>query len=123
VELRLRIALSDAPSAHATVRSTLAVERAAAHLDAHFSEPIDVPRLAAMVDITQNYFARRFQERFGMTAQRYVLARRIEHARELLRHTDLAINRIASRVGFLDAQHFNKAFRRVTGMSPSKARG
>src|SRR5258708_6796885 len=61
-------------------RSAQAVERAAAHLDQRFSEPLDVPTLARSVRLTQNYLAHRFRAHYGMTLQRYLLARRIEHA-------------------------------------------
>jgi AraC-like DNA-binding protein len=43
-------------------------------------------------------------------------------AQNLLRSTDVPVGEIARRLGFLDAQHFNKRFRRVAGCSPSSFR-
>ena len=91
-------------------------------LQTRFTEPLCVADLADEVELTQNYLARRFRERFGMTIPHYVLVRRVEHARLLLADTNMPIHRIAQRVGLPDAQHFNKQFRHLTGISPSRYR-
>lgn len=100
-------------------RADRAVERAAAIIEQDLSRPVSVPDLARQVELSQNYLARRFRQRYGMTIPRYLLSRRIENARHLLLVTDLPIKRIAARVGLPDPQHFNKHFRKLTGKSPS----
>ena len=72
--------------------------------------------------MTQNYLARMFRKRFGMTIPRYLLNRRIDYARHLLTTTNIPIHRVAARVGLPDPQHFNKQFRKLVGTSPSHAR-
>jgi transcriptional regulator GlxA family with amidase domain len=91
-------------------------------LDERFAEPWTVPQLAETVGMTQDHLARCFRQRMGMTIPRYLLQRRIAHARQLLAITDLPVNRIAARVGLPDAQHFNKQFRLLTGLSPTAIR-
>lgn len=91
-------------------------------LQTRFTEPLCVADLADEVELTQNYLARRFRERFGMTIPHYILMWRIEHARLLLADTNMPIHRIAQRVGLPDPQHFNKQFRHLTGVSPSRYR-
>jgi AraC-like DNA-binding protein len=91
-------------------------------MDQRFAEVWTVPQLAALVGVTQDALSRRFRERTGMTIPRYLLQRRIAHAQHLLEITDLPVKRIAERVGMPDAQHFNKQFRLVTGLSPTAAR-
>jgi AraC-like DNA-binding protein len=103
-------------------RSISAVERVAAIVHTRFTEPLTVPELADEVGMTQNYLARMFRQRFGMTIPRYLLNRRIEYARHLLTTTNIPIHRVAARVGLPDAQHFNKQFRKLVGTSPSQAR-
>jgi AraC-like DNA-binding protein len=103
-------------------RSDTAVERAATLLQSRLAEPLTVPQLAADVGLSQNYLARRFRQRFGMTIPHYLLSHRIEHAKHLLASTDIPIWRIAARVGIPDPQHFNKQFRRLNGVSPSAVR-
>jgi AraC-like DNA-binding protein len=103
-------------------RATAALDRLLALLDERFAEPWTVPQLAATVGLTQDHLARCFRQRLGMTIPRYLLQRRITHARQLLTITDLPVNRIAARVGLPDPQHFNKQFRLLTGLSPTAAR-
>jgi AraC-like DNA-binding protein len=103
-------------------RSLAAVERVAAVVHARFTEPLTMPELADEVGMTQNYLARIFRRRFGMTIPRYLLNRRIDYARHLLTTTNIPVHRVAARVGLPDAQHFNKQFRKLVGTSPSQAR-
>lgn len=103
-------------------RSAAALDRLLALLDDRFAETWTVPQLAETVGMTQDHLARCFRQRVGMTIPRYLLQRRITHARQLLAITDLPVHRIAERVGMPDPQHFNKQFRLLTGLSPSAAR-
>jgi AraC-like DNA-binding protein len=47
---------------------------------------------------------------------------RMRHAVAMLRDSDLSITEIALRLGYNDTAHFTRAFRRWTGMTPSKYR-
>jgi AraC-like DNA-binding protein len=114
--------ISHAGRPSATLHSDTAVHRAAEILNTRFTDELDVPALANEVALTQNYLARRFKQRFGMTIPRYLLTRRMQHAQLLLGTTNIPIQRIAQRVGMPDIQHFNKQFRRLAGMSPTAFR-
>ena len=59
------------------------MHRAAEILNTRFSDELNVPALADEVALTQNYLARRFKQRFGMTIPRYLLTRRMQHAQLL----------------------------------------
>ncbi|MFW5682951.1 MAG: helix-turn-helix domain-containing protein [Phycisphaeraceae bacterium] len=102
--------------------SRSAVVRAARRLQERLAEPLDVPELAAHVELSQNYLARRFRAHYGQTMQQYQTRHRIARADLLLRTTDQPVKAIASQVGYPDPQHFNKTFRRITGESPSQRR-
>jgi AraC-like DNA-binding protein len=110
---------SDGRAAARPPTSRDALATAAAMIDDRLGEPLAVPALAEAVGLTQNYLARRFRERYGTTLQGYQLLRRIEHAQQLLGSTDIPVGRIAERLGFSDAQHFNKQFRRLVGTNPT----
>jgi len=105
-----------------TPRAADAVARAAAYIERHLDEPLAVPALAAAVGLSQRYLARLFRQQYGMTMPHYLLQRRMELAHHLLTATDLPVKSIGARVGLADAQHFNKQFRRVMGVSPTAAR-
>jgi len=112
-------AISHAGAPLPALQSEVAVNRAADILNRRFTDELSVPDLADEVALTQNYLARRFKLRFGMTIPRYLLTRRMQHAQLLLSTTNIPIRQIAERVGMPDIQHFNKQFRRLVGTSPS----
>ena len=85
-------------------------------------QPLSMPELAQQAGLSQNYLAKLFRQRMGMTIPRYLLTRRMEMAKLLLATTSWPVKRIASRVGMPDAQHFNKQYRRIIGVSPTQSR-
>lgn len=106
----------------AGARALQAVERAAMLLERRLDAPLNVPQLAREVELSQNYLARLFRQRFGMTIPRYFLQRRMQWARDLLLLTDMPVSRVAEYVGMPDPQHFNKQFRRIVGQNPTSVR-
>ena len=119
-ETLLQIAMLAEPQrAPQPTAADTALEKLLTILHARFNEPLRVEQLADEVELTQNYLARCFRSRFGMTIPRYLLTRRIDHSCYLLTATNMPVHRVAQRVGLPDAQYFNKQFRRITGQSPS----
>ncbi len=96
--------------------------RAKDRMDAASHEAWPVGRLARVSGVSQAHFARSFKEAFGVPPHRYLLTRRIERARSLLRDTDLAITEIALRTGWKSLGTFGRTFRDVTGESPGDLR-
>ena len=81
--------------------------------------------LDAMADVAKMnpfYFARAFRRQFGESPHRYVLQRRIDLAKRLLRECDAPLVEIALRCGFASQSHFASAFRRKVGVTPSAYR-
>ncbi|NMG06405.1 AraC family transcriptional regulator [Brasilonema sp. UFV-L1] len=74
--------------------------------------------LAAMLGMSPYYFERLFKQSVGCTPHQYILQRRIERAKQLLRTTQLSIMEIAFQVGCKNHSHFSKLFRKLTGISP-----
>jgi len=96
--------------------------RARDRMDSASHEEWPVPRLAKVSGISQAHFARSFKRAFGVPPHRYLLTRRIERARALLRDTDLPITQIAFQTGWNSLGTFGRIFRDVTGESPSELR-
>jgi len=92
-------------------------------IESHISEKISLDSLSTMAGLSPHHFARAFQQSLGMPPHRYLLRRRLEHVEKMLRDTQLPLSHIALAVGFSDQSHLNRHFRRLTGMSPSLARG
>jgi len=78
--------------------------------------------LAAEVEISPLYLARAFRAAVGQSPHQYVLTRRIERARELLRNTDLPVVDVALAAGFSSQSHLAHWFLRHVGVSPAAYR-
>ncbi|MFL6728576.1 MAG: helix-turn-helix transcriptional regulator [Sphingomicrobium sp.] len=96
--------------------------RARDRIDAASHEEWPVPRLARVSGVSQAHFARSFRDAFGVPPHRYLLTRRIERAKALLRDTDLPVTDIAFQTGWNSLGTFGRIFRDVTGHSPSELR-
>jgi transcriptional regulator GlxA family with amidase domain len=96
--------------------------RAKDRMDAASHEEWPVPRLARVSGVSEAHFARSFKEAFGVPPHRYLLTRRVERAKALLRETDLPITDIAFQTGWRSLGTFGRTFRDVTGESPGAIR-
>jgi transcriptional regulator GlxA family with amidase domain len=96
--------------------------RAKDRMDAASNEQWPVPRLAKVSGVSEAHFARSFKDAFGVPPHRYLLTRRIERAKALLRDTDLAITEIAFQTGWDSLGSFGRTFRDITGESPRALR-
>jgi len=112
------------PSGHANQDPELLrrLLRAKDRMDAGSHEEWTVRRLARVSGVCEAHFARSFKEAFGVPPHRYLLTRRLERAKALLRDTDLSITEIAFQTGWKSLGTFGRTFRDVTGESPGELR-
>lgn len=96
--------------------------RAKDRMDAASHEEWPVRRLARVSGVSEAHFARSFKEAFGIPPHRYLLTRRIERAKALLRDTELGITEIAFQTGWSSLGTFGRTFRDITGESPGELR-
>jgi AraC family transcriptional regulator len=88
------------------------------HLDAELS----LDHLAAVAHVSPYHFARLFKNSTGLPPHQYVIARRVERAKELLRGGLLQLAEVATEVGFADQSHFTRHFKRLVGVTPRRFR-
>ena len=75
--------------------------------------------LAAVARLSAHHFARQFKAATGLPPHQYVIARRVERAKELLRERDCPpLAEVATEVGFSDQSHFTRHFKRLVGVTP-----
>ncbi len=91
-------------------------------MDAASHEEWPVRRLARVSGCSEAHFARAFKQAFGVPPHRYLLSRRLERAKALLRDTELSITEIALETGWKSVGTFGRTFRDVLGESPSELR-
>jgi AraC family transcriptional regulator len=83
---------------------------------------LTVQELARLTGYTAAQFLRRFKATFRMPPHRYILARRVERAKQLMQDTELTLTAIAQQLGFASHAHFSTAFKLRTGTTPSEFR-
>jgi AraC-like DNA-binding protein len=88
----------------------------------HLTDDLGLVELAAIVELSPHYFGEAFRISTGRSPHRYVMERRVECARDLLRDADRPIRDIAYAAGFSSQSHFTANFRRVTGVTPGRFR-
>ena len=87
----------------------------------HLSDPtMSVDRLAEMMSMGRTKFYGKVKDVFGMSPNKYLLARRMEAAAELLDEGKYNVSEVSYQVGFSDPTYFNKCFKAHFGMVPSK---
>ncbi|MBO5203801.1 MAG: helix-turn-helix transcriptional regulator [Clostridia bacterium] len=88
------------------------------YINCNFSSDITLNKLAQIGNISPNYLCKVFKQFNGMTIWNYILIRRVDEAKRLLKETELSILEIQLRCGFQTSANFNKMFRRMTGCAP-----
>jgi AraC-like DNA-binding protein len=91
-------------------------------IDSRYADPLDLGALARAAHVSPRHFSRSFRSTFGETPHQYLLTRRIERARHLLRTTDLSVVQVCLAVGFQSQGSFTTTFRRHVGMTPTAYR-
>lgn len=92
------------------------------YIEEHLAESVTLELLAKHVHLHPNYLVRYFNKQFGVSPLKYLNRRRMQKARELLSSTSLSVKEVAERVGYVDTNHFAKAFRRENSCSPTEYR-
>jgi AraC family transcriptional regulator len=98
------------------------LKRAREYVDDNLGETLTVHSIATELAMSAYHFAHVFQQTTGQTPHRFVVERRVERAKWLLRHSDAPIIDIAHDVGCRSQAHFAVLFRRETGVTPSDYR-
>jgi AraC family transcriptional regulator len=78
--------------------------------------------MAAVVGYSPDHFARLFRRTFRVSPHQYLLGRRIERAKAMLRDRGVPIAAIAVACGFSSQSHLNAVFKRQTGVTPGQYR-
>lgn len=78
--------------------------------------------LAEKCGISEVYFRQLFREQCGTTPRQYILALRMQKARQLLTESRLPVHIIGEQCGFANPYHFSRAFRSATGLTPTEYR-
>ncbi|MFD0377089.1 helix-turn-helix transcriptional regulator [Streptomyces sp. NPDC127112] len=98
------------------------LRRARDAMDRDYAKPLDVPALARIALMSAGHFQRSFRAAYGETPYGYLMTRRIERAKALLRRGDLSVTEVCFEVGCTSLGSFSSRFTELVGESPSAYR-
>lgn len=98
------------------------LRRARDRMDREYAQPLDVASLARTALMSPGHFARSFRAAYGETPYGYLMTRRIERAKALLRLGELSVTEVCVAVGCTSLGSFSASFTRLVGMPPSAYR-
>jgi AraC-like DNA-binding protein len=99
------------------------LNRVLAYIDEKADENLRLADLAKAAGMSTFHFAKLFKQSTGQSPHQYLLARRMEAAKRLLRQEEaVSVLEVSARTGFVDQRHFTKVFRRFTGFTPTAYR-
>src|SRR6478735_1086715 len=91
-------------------------------MDREYARPLDVPTLAQAALMSTAHFSRQFRAAYGETPYAYLMTRRIERAKALLRGGHLSVTDVCMAVGCTSLGSFSARFTQLVGETPSAYR-
>ena len=104
------------------IRDLVRLRKAKDRMDREFDQPLDVPALAQSTAMSTGHFSRSFKAAFGESPYSYLMTRRIERAKAMLRRGDVSVTDVCFAVGCTSLGSFSSRFTELVGESPSAYR-
>lgn len=94
------------------------LEQVTDYIEHHLAQDLTLSELAAIAQISPSYFSALFKQSTGLAPHQFVIQRRIERAKQLLRQGKGSIAEIAHDLGFTHQSHLSRHFKRLVGVTP-----
>ena len=98
------------------------LRRARDVMDREYASPLDVAVLARVALMSEGHFSRQFRETYGETPYSYLMTRRIERAKALLRLGEMSVTDVCMAVGCTSLGSFSARFTELVGETPTAYR-
>lgn len=100
-------------------RKSRLVQAVIQYVDERYDRDIALKDIATELHFSTNYVGQMFKKETGQTFQEYVIKRRMELAKTLLKGTSLKVYEIAERIGYRNIAHFSSQFKLYVGVTPN----
>jgi AraC-like DNA-binding protein len=104
------------------IRDLVRLRKAKDRVDREFDHPLDIPALARSAAMSTGHFSRSFKAAFGESPYSYLMTRRIERAKAMLRRGDMSVTDVCFAVGATSLGSFSSRFAELVGEPPSAYR-
>ncbi len=98
------------------------LRRARDLIDREYARPLDVAELARAALMSTAHFSRQFRAAYGETPYAYLMTRRVERAKALLRRGDVSVSEVCTEVGCTSLGSFSARFAQLVGETPTAYR-
>lgn len=98
------------------------IQQSIAYMRQHFNEPLQVARLATLVNVSPSHYFALFKRRTGCAPIDYFIRLRMRRACDLLMATSLNVKEVAAALGYEDPFYFSRVFKSVNRVAPSEYR-
>ncbi|MBO5158451.1 MAG: helix-turn-helix transcriptional regulator [Lachnospiraceae bacterium] len=92
------------------------------YIDIHYKENINLDMLAQISHVSKYYLVHAFTKEYGISPMNYLLERRLEEAKQLLKNDDYSLSIISQMLGFSSPSYFSQIFKKNENMSPNEYR-
>lgn len=97
-------------------------QKVLAYIDEHYREELSLKLISEKLNLNLSYVSQLFRKEGTETFLQYVTRRRIAFACELLKHTEVSVQEVASLAGYKDYFHFAKILKKTTGLTATEYR-
>ena len=94
------------------------IEEIIRYINENYQYEINIEELAERFGVTSRYLRKCFKEEAGISCSQYIMALRIQKAKEMLWSASGTVTEIAARTGFNSSQYFCRVFQRAVNMTP-----
>ena len=98
------------------------IEPAVKYIETNYNKPISINELSSLCRISRSALFKHFKNNFGVSPVEYKHNIMIQHAIDLLSNTELSIEEISLKVGFVSSNYFRKVFASLTDKTPKELR-
>ena len=104
------------------LRDLVWLRRVRDRMDREYAQPLDVEALARGANMSAGHLSRQFKLAYGESPYSYLMTRRVERAKALLRRGDMSVTDVCFTVGFQSLGTFSTRFTELVGVPPSTYR-
>lgn len=97
-------------------------DRVRQRIEDEIDSNLSLKQMASLTGLSIAHFCRAFRQSTGMAPHAFVIHRRVERAKALLRHSQMSVTQVAQECGFSSSSHFSNVFQRKVGTAPGKYR-
>lgn len=92
------------------------------YIDVHYKENISLDMLAQISHVSKYYLVHAFTKEYGTSPMNYLITRRVEEAKQLLKNDDYSLSLISRMLGFSSPSYFSQIFKKNEHMTPNEYR-